>query len=303
VPQGAVIPLGIETNLPVLQGRMHPGGAAAFLCGFQIYDSRTTTPWGLGRLRVSKEPIGTAIAAMSCSDGVVLTFGSPLDPASVNPEHVTAAAWNYLRSAAYGSGRYKLNGGEGTDALGVGQVALSEDRKSVFVHVPGLPKASQIEVRHEFKLIGGAPAEGVVYFTVHQPRELNLAKAGFPNLDLSKSVVVVRERAEEVASIDAGRKISESFGCVACHSIDGTTEGKTGPTWKGLFGKDVQFIDGSIESANEFYIRESLIRPEKKLVAGYQVGMPAYGGVLSENQIESIIMFIRSLAEPEKAKP
>ena len=87
------------------------------------------------------------------------------------------------------------------------------------------------------------------------------------------------------------------MGCVACHSTDGSTEGKTGPTWKGLFGKDRVFTDGSVESANEFYIRTSILEPEKKIVAGYQPGMASYKGILAEDQIDSIILYIRSLSE------
>jgi cytochrome c2 len=87
------------------------------------------------------------------------------------------------------------------------------------------------------------------------------------------------------------------MGCIACHSTDGSTEGKTGPTWKGLFGKDRIFTDGSVESANEFYIRTSILEPEKKIVTGYQPGMASYKGVLTEDQIDSIILYMRSLRE------
>ena len=87
------------------------------------------------------------------------------------------------------------------------------------------------------------------------------------------------------------------MGCIACHSTDGSTEGKTGPTWKGLFGRDRTFTDGSIESANEFYIRTAILEPEKKIVTGYLPGMASYKGILTDDQIDSIIMYIRTLRE------
>src|SRR6185436_6685922 len=114
VPQGAVIPLDLKTDLPLLHARMNPRGDALFLAGFQIWGTRTTTNWAIGRLRPGATPITTALAARSCADGVVLEFAAPLDPASLGPEKIIARAWNYKRSAAYGSGRYALDGAAGT---------------------------------------------------------------------------------------------------------------------------------------------------------------------------------------------
>jgi len=53
-----------------------------------------------------------------------------------------------------------------------------------------------------------------------------------------------------------GKTLSESLGCIACHSLDGTTEGKVGPTWRRMFGTKRTFIDGTSEVADEFYVRE-----------------------------------------------
>jgi cytochrome c2 len=295
VPQGALIPLGLETNLPLLHARMHPAGDSVFTCGFQIYDSRTGTNWGMGRIRLSGEALEAPVEALSFQDGVLLRFATPLDPASVRPEGVLAAVWNYRRSKAYGSGLYKRSGESGVDPIAVGQVVLSADGRTVFVHLPGLEPVMQLEVRHDFRFQSGGPAKGAVYFTIHEPRRLDLREAGFGGVDLSRSVPVVRVPERQLPTIEQGRALSVSMGCVACHSVDGTQEGKTGPTWKGLFGKDRMFTDGSMESANEYYIRASVLEPEKKIVAGYQPGMASYKGLLNEDQIESLILYIRSL--------
>ena len=53
----------------------------------------------------------------------------------------------------------------------------------------------------------------------------------------------------------------------------------------------------TIESANEFYIRTSILEPEKKIVAGYHPGMASYKGILADDQVDSIILYIRSLSE------
>jgi mono/diheme cytochrome c family protein len=294
-PQGAVIPLDFKTDLPLLHARLHPRGDAVFLAGFQIYDSQVSTPWALGRLRPGETPITTPVAARSCAEGVVLEFTAPLDPDSILPEKVVARAWNYLRSSAYGSGRYALDGKAGTTPWPVGQTVLSTDRKSVFIHLPELPPVMQLEIRHEFRLAGGAVARGAVYFTIHQPHRLDLARAGFPGVDLSRSVAVVAPANEPPATAALGRELAQSIGCAACHSVDGTTEGKNGPTWRGLFGARRTFVDGTSEIADELYLREKILDPQRKKMKSAQVEMPSYRGVLSEPQVEALVLYIKSL--------
>jgi glucose/arabinose dehydrogenase len=296
IPQGAVIPLDLKTDLPLLHARMQPRGDALWLAGFQIWGTRTTTNWALGRLRRGDTPIVTAIAARSVAEGVVLDFAEPLDPTSITPEKVSVRAWNYKRAASYGSARYALDGEAGMTPWGVAQTVLSADGKSVFIHLPKLPAVHQLEVRHDFKLAGGAAARGVVYFTIHQPRPVDLFAAGFGRVDLSKTAAAIVKEKEEPATIAMGKTLSESLGCIACHSIDGTTEGKVGPTWRRLFGSKRTFIDGTSEIADELYLREKILDPQQKKMKPGQIEMPSYRGVLGEQQLESLVLYIRSLS-------
>lgn len=296
VAQGAVIPLDLKTDLPLLHARMNLRGDAVFLAGLQIYGTRATTNWSLGRLRPGKTEIVTALAARSCADGVVLEFASPLDPAALGPEKIIARAWNYQRSSAYGSGRYALDGGAGVTPWGVAQTVLSADRKSVFVHLPKLPAAAQLEVRHDFRLASGAAARGVVYFTINQPRALDLAAAGFAGVDLTKQPMVAAKVKEAPASAAIGKTVAETMGCATCHSADGTTEGKIGPTWRRLYGAKRTFVDGTSEIADEFYIREKILDPQQKPMKPGVIEMPSFRGVLTEQQLESVVLYIKSLA-------
>ena len=46
------------------------------------------------------------------------------------------------------------------------------------------------------------------------------------------------------------------------------------------------------------YLRQSILDPAAKVVEGYErgeVSMPSYAGVLSDSQIESLILFIKSI--------
>ena len=94
------------------------------------------------------------------------------------------------------------------------------------------------------------------------------------------------------------------FGCMACHSTDGSMLGKVGPSWKGLFGSTRLFADGTSAVADADYLRQSIIEPSAKVVRGFEKaesGMPIYGGVLSDSQLASVIEFIKNLAEPAPA--
>ncbi|MCX6954407.1 MAG: c-type cytochrome [Verrucomicrobia bacterium] len=296
VPQGAVIPLDLKTELPLLHARMNPSGSALFFAGFQIWGTRTTSNWALGRLRPGGTPVATAVAARSCADGVILEFATPLDPASLGAEKIIARGWNYKRSSAYGSGRYALDGTAGTTPWGVAQTVLSADLKSVFIHLPKLPAMAQLEVRHDFRLANGAVARGVVYFTVNQPRPLDLAQAGFAKVDLTKAAQAIVREKEPAPTVAQGKELAVSLGCAVCHSADGTTEGKVGPTWRRLFGSKRTFIDGTSEVADEQYIREKILDPQQKRMKAGQIEMPSFKGVLSEVQLESITLYIKSLA-------
>ena len=92
--------------------------------------------------------------------------------------------------------------------------------------------------------------------------------------------------------VQAGRDIYEAR-CKTCHSIDG--EAKTGPTFKGVFGKMETLDDGQTIKVDENYIRESILDPSLRTVQGYNASaMPSFKGTLSDNQITALIEFIKS---------
>ena len=95
-----------------------------------------------------------------------------------------------------------------------------------------------------------------------------------------------------------GKSLYEKKGCVACHTLDGTT--KTGPTWLHDFGTMVPLSkptdDGKTSVLmDENYIRESVIYPQAKSRPGYPPSMPSFDGQLKEREIQGIIAFIKSL--------
>ena len=71
-----------------------------------------------------------------------------------------------------------------------------------------------------------------------------------------------------------------------------------GPTWKGLFGHEVAFSDGSKAVADEAYLRQSIREPAAKVVRGYEksdTAMPTYEGLISDPQLEALVLYIKTL--------
>ena len=98
-----------------------------------------------------------------------------------------------------------------------------------------------------------------------------------------------------VALSEAGRDLYRRKGCLQCHSIDGTV--KNGPTFKGMFGKVEPMRDGSQVEVEENYIRESVLDPQAKVLAGFDPIMPTFKGKLKDKEILAIIEYIKSLKE------
>jgi cytochrome c oxidase subunit 2 len=92
---------------------------------------------------------------------------------------------------------------------------------------------------------------------------------------------------------DAGLKVFNERGCATCHTD--SSQG-LGPTLKGVFGSTVKLASGESVTVDEPYIRESILNPTAKLVAGYAPLMPPFQGVLSEEQVQQLIAYIKSLS-------
>jgi cytochrome c oxidase subunit II len=98
--------------------------------------------------------------------------------------------------------------------------------------------------------------------------------------------------AVEESPAASGSKLFTTYGCSGCH-------GQRAPTMANLYMSKVPLDDGRTVIADEDYLRESILLPAAKIVAGYQSIMPSYRGQLTEEQIFDIIEFIKSQASPQ----
>jgi cytochrome c oxidase subunit 2 len=98
--------------------------------------------------------------------------------------------------------------------------------------------------------------------------------------------------AEEAGPIKVGAELFQSKGCAACHSVDGSPV--VGPTMKGLFGHKTDLEDGTVVTADEAYLEESIRHPNAKIDKGYQPIMPELP--LSDAEVKDLVAYIKSLA-------
>jgi cytochrome c oxidase subunit II len=95
-----------------------------------------------------------------------------------------------------------------------------------------------------------------------------------------------------------GEKLFAQLACSSCHLANG--QGR-GPRLQGVFGSQVELADGSRIVANEDYVRESILNPRARIVAGFQPIMPTFQGLVSEEQLLQLVAYVRSLSQDAQA--
>src|SRR5215210_3949096 len=94
--------------------------------------------------------------------------------------------------------------------------------------------------------------------------------------------------------VEAGKELFETkLGCASCHAGG---PNQRGAKLEGVFGTQVKLVGGQTVDANEEYIRESILNPGAKIVEGYQPIMPTFKGQVSEEQLLSLVAYIKSLS-------
>jgi cytochrome c oxidase subunit 2 len=96
----------------------------------------------------------------------------------------------------------------------------------------------------------------------------------------------------------AGEARFAQLGCATCHR---DVSGSLGPSLAGLFGRTVELKGGATVVADEGYLRESILNPQAKLVAGYRPVMPTFKGLVDEEALLQLITYIKSQSATDAA--
>jgi cytochrome c2 len=302
---------------------VNPADGQLYVAGFQVigWGTTATRVSGLARVRYTGAPCTLPREIVPMDQGVLLRFDVELDAKkAADPASYSLASWHYKRTYKYGSALYKADGTTGQDWLTPSSAYLSADGRGVFIGVPDMKPVEQLRIGWSLQTasdvqrptsnvqsppldVGRSVAfEGNAYTTPYELAKFDPQAEGFGNItvDLTPRAAVAQTSAP--ASPEEGRRLSQMLGCAACHSTEGKDFAHVGPTWKGLFGAERDYFTAERKTgkttANEAYIRESILEPSAKIVAGYERGeyaMPSYAGALTDTQIESLILFIKTL--------
>jgi len=89
-----------------------------------------------------------------------------------------------------------------------------------------------------------------------------------------------------------GERIFASMGCNACHSGNPAARG---PNLAGVYGSKIQLANGSVQLADEAFIRDTILNPSQHLPAGYAPIMPTYKGQISEDGLIDLVEYLKQL--------
>ena len=124
----------------------------------------------------------------------------------------------------------------------------------------------------------------------HKPKMIVAGASAYPR-------EIPHDRFAEIAR-EVGAKLFVAKACNTCHKMDGSSS--TGPTLKNIYGHAVPLEDGTQVTVDENYLRESMLNPSAKVVAGFQPVMPTYQGLLRNHEIDALIAYIKSMQEGEE---
>lgn len=97
-----------------------------------------------------------------------------------------------------------------------------------------------------------------------------------------------------------GEKLFQKYACNTCHTNDATARG---PVLVGLYGSTVTLSDNTTLSADDNYIRESILNPQAKIVKGFTGIMPTFQGQVNEEDLLKLLVYVKSLAAQPLTRP
>jgi len=98
----------------------------------------------------------------------------------------------------------------------------------------------------------------------------------------------------------SGEKLFQDLACANCHHLN--DQGRC-PNLRNLYGSQVSLTDGTHVLFDEGYIRESILNPSAKIVAGYQPIMPTFQGLVTEENVLQLIEYIKTLTPKPGPQP
>jgi mono/diheme cytochrome c family protein len=304
--QAALTSITTGFQHPPLNGGVNPADGQLYIAGFQVngWGNSLNTLVGMSRVRYTGKQITLPEQVIPMDKGILLKFGVKLDAKhATNPDNYSLATWHYKRTANYGSAQYKADEKPGIDWHSASSAYVSRDGRSVFVGVPNMKPVMQLRIGWSLATAKGTRFEKNAYTTPYSLATFNPRAEGFDDLKIDLTPRAISQKDDGPITVDEGRRLYGLLGCVACHAVNGADVAKVGPTWTGLFDSEREVVIKRKKTkthADVAYLRESILDPIAKIVRGFEKGeyaMPSYAGVVTDSQIESLILFIKSVKD------
>jgi cytochrome c oxidase subunit II len=223
--------------------------------------------------------------------GAVVYFKERTPPRDATEVYVVAKQW-----------MWKLEHAEGQREINELHVPVGRDVKLIMTSQDVIHSFFVPAFRIKQDVLPGRYT--VAWFRATRPGTYHLFCAEYCGTQHSGMVgsIVVMEPAEYESWISGGstgplsvtgQKVFAELGCSTCHRFD--SQGR-GPNLQGVFGKPVDLVDGRTVMADENYIRECILDPGAKRVKGFQPIMPTFQGLVSEEQVNALVAYIKSLS-------
>ncbi len=299
--QAAVIPIHSEYSTPVLKGVIGPSDGQLYVAGFNLFGSSSKGISAIQRLRYTGGKDYMPNGFKAGRQGLILSFNTELDTtAATDIQGYRVKRWNYKRTAQYGSGHFRPDGTPGEEVLPALASYLSRDRKKVLLLLPDMKETDQMEVLYKLRAEDGRLLTDGIWLSVNYLADLEPYIREFGDVDLRKLLLSKEQISSLISSDppitrDRGKELFRNMGCIGCHSPGTETAGMYGPPFKGLYGSKREMEDGSVVIADDAYLKESILEPGKKTVKGYEAEMPSFRGVLTDPDIEALLLYIMYL--------
>jgi cytochrome c oxidase subunit 2 len=223
--------------------------------------------------------------------GAVVYFQERTPPADSTEVYVVAKQW-----------MWKVEHAEGQREINELHVPVGRDVKMIMTSQDVIHSFFVPAFRIKQDVLPGRYT--VEWFRATKPGVYHLFCAEYCGTQHSGMVgsIVVQEPAQYEAWMNGGstgplsatgEKVFAELGCATCHRKD--AQGR-GPNLQGVFGKPVQLEDGRTVTADENYLRECILEPGAKRVKGFQPIMPTFQGLVSEEQVNALVAYIKSIS-------
>jgi cytochrome c oxidase subunit 2 len=228
--------------------------------------------------------------------GAVVYFKSRTPPRDSTEVYVVAKQW-----------MWKLEHAEGQREINELHVPVGRDVKLIMTSQDVIHSFFVPAFRMKQDVLPGRYT--VAWFRATKPGTYHLFCTQYCGTQHSGMIgsIIVQEPAQYEAWMSGGtggplsatgEKIFAELGCVTCHRTD--SQGR-GPNLQGVFGKPVELADGRTVTADENYIRECILDPGAKRVKGFQPIMPTFQGLVSEEQVNALVAYIKSQSQAAPA--